>query len=161
MKDTFPDLSHRFDYEYLGFNPLAGGHQLKVNKIKVKELLDFLFRDQEFWCDYLVSISGEHKVLNDLPIVVHYHICSITTDYQIHIQTESKINESGLAEFDTVSDIWKTANWHERETAELYGVNFLGHSDLRNLLLPATWQGFPLRKDYKEQEEFHGVKVKY
>ena len=161
MKEIFPDLSHRFEYEYCGFNILAGGHQIKVEKSKVKPMLDFLFRDQEFWCDYLISLSGEHQPLNPNPILVHYHICSITTGYQIHIQTESALNEEGLAEFDSVSDIWKTANWHERETAELYGINFLGHPDLRKLLLPNTWQGFPLRKDYVEQEKFHGVLIKY
>ena len=161
MKEIFPDLSHRFEFEYLGYNSLAGGHQIKVEKTSVKSMLDFLFRDQEFWCDYLISISGEHKRSDLNTIVLHYHICSITTAYQMHIQTESTINEEGLAEFDSVSDIWKTANWHERETGELYGIFFKGHPDQRKLLLPDSWIGFPLRKDYVEQEKFHGVQVKY
>jgi NADH:ubiquinone oxidoreductase subunit C len=53
-------------------------------------------------------------------------------------------------EVDTVCDIWRTAEFHEREVFELFGVNFIGHPDLRKLILPDDWQGFPLRKDYED-----------
>ena len=64
-------------------------------------------------------------------------------------------------EVDTVSDIWKTADWHEREAYDLLGVRFVGHADLRRILLPADWDGFPLRKDYKHQEKYRSIKVSY
>ena len=50
----------------------------------------------------------------------------------------------------SVSDIWRTAEFHEREVYELFGVNFHDHPDLRKLILPDDWQGFPLRKDYED-----------
>jgi NADH:ubiquinone oxidoreductase subunit C len=50
----------------------------------------------------------------------------------------------------TVSDIWRTAEFHEREVFELFGVNFTGHPDLRKLILPDDWTGYPLRKDYED-----------
>jgi NADH:ubiquinone oxidoreductase subunit C len=53
-------------------------------------------------------------------------------------------------EIETVSFIWKTAEFHEREVAELFGVNFLHHPDPRKLILPDEWTGFPLRKDYED-----------
>ncbi|MFM7901069.1 MAG: NADH-quinone oxidoreductase subunit C, partial [Bacteroidota bacterium] len=53
-------------------------------------------------------------------------------------------------EADTVCDIWRTAEFHEREVFELFGVDFKGHPDLRKLILPDDWQGFPLRKDYED-----------
>jgi len=161
MKEIFPDLSNRFEYEYLGYNALAGGHQIKIKPELAKAFLDFLFRNQEFWCDYLVSISGEHTIGLAEQITVHYHLASITTGYQVHLHISKEINTSERVEFDSVSDLWKTAIWHERETGELYGIDFKGHPRQKNLLLPASWEGFPLRKNYVQQEIFHGVKVKY
>ena len=132
-----------------------------VNPENAKAMLDFLYRDQEFWCDYLVSLSGEHLLGPPEKIGLHYHLYSVTTGFQVHLQTYAEIETNQKAGFDSVTDLWKTANWHEREAAELYGIEFTGHPYPKNLLLPASWEGFPLRKNYLQQDSFHGVKVKY
>lgn len=57
----------------------------------------------------------------------------------------------------TLEDVWKSANWMEREIFDLLGVTFEGHSDMRRILLPEDWEGFPLRKDFVEPLEYHGI----
>jgi NADH-quinone oxidoreductase subunit C len=61
----------------------------------------------------------------------------------------------------TVCDIWRTAEWHEREAYDLYGMRFAQHPDLRRILLPDDWEGHPLLKDYQVQEFYHGIRVPY
>jgi NADH-quinone oxidoreductase subunit C len=63
-----------------------------------------------------------------------------------------------LPEVPTVSDIWRTADWHERETYDLSGVWFTGHPDMRRILCPEDWVGYPLRKDYEMPLEYHGIR---
>ncbi len=63
-----------------------------------------------------------------------------------------------LPEIPSVSGVWSTADWHERETYDLSGIRFLGHPSLRRILCPEDWVGHPLRKDYEMPLEYHGVR---
>jgi NADH-quinone oxidoreductase subunit C len=94
---------------------------------------------------------------------VIYHLYSIPNDFQLTLQCSLAYpdDNSVLPELSTVSDIWKAAEWHERETFDLVGIEFKNHPDLRRILLPADWDGHPLRKNYTEQEKYHGIRVEY
>lgn len=65
-----------------------------------------------------------------------------------------------LPELPSVCDIWRTAEWHEREVYDLCGVGFPGNPDLRRILCPDDWVGHPLRKDYVMPEEYHGIRAR-
>ena len=76
---------------------------------------------------------------------VNYHLFSTTKFHRVRLKV--LLNEED-PHVPTVSDVWRTANWHERETFDLFGIVFDGHPDLRRILLPDDWQGHALRKDF-------------
>ena len=89
---------------------------------------------------------------------VLYHISSIPLEHAVILKLT--VEREGQ-KVPSLASLWRTADWHEREIFDLFGLEFSGHPDLRRILLPADWEGHPLRKDYVEQEKYHGIKVKY
>ncbi|MCY7409596.1 MAG: NADH-quinone oxidoreductase subunit C [Chitinophagales bacterium] len=94
--------------------------------------------------DYLFCLSGVDW--KDFFYVV-YHLTS--RNHKHTVVLKSKITDRINPEIETVSDLWKTAEFHEREVFDLFGIKFINHPDLRRLFLDDSW-GFPLRKDYKD-----------
>lgn len=94
--------------------------------------------------DFLFCLSGVDYG-QDLGVV--YHLRSTIFDHVVVLKTRTSDREH--PQFDSVSDIWKTADFHEREAFDLLGIRFNNHPDLRRLFLDSSW-GFPLRKDYAD-----------
>jgi NADH-quinone oxidoreductase subunit C len=114
------------------------------------------------WFDFLSCLTGiDHGVENNQFSVV-YHLASIPHKYQLVLKVIIDHDRSldSLPSFISVSEVWKTAEWHEREAFDLLGIHFEGHPDLRRILLPDDWEGYPLRKDYSAAEEYKGIKIK-
>ena len=76
-----------------------------------------------------------------------YHLRSMQTDETVVIKIQLDRDQPVVA---TVSDIWRTAEFHEREVFEMFGVQFTEHPDLRKLILPDDFEGFPMRKDFED-----------
>lgn len=90
-----------------------------------------------------------------------YHLSSTTHHHRLVLKVRLprwQDDQPGmLPEVPTVSSVWSTADWHEREVFDLMGVLFVGHPDLRRILCPEDWEGHPLRKDYQMPAEYHGI----
>lgn len=116
-------------------------------QIESAEWLSFakeLRHGDNLFFDYLFCLSCVDWKTH---ISMVYHLSS--TKYRHNIVVKSKLDRDH-AVIETVCHIWKTAEFHEREAAELFGVDFLHHPDLRKLILPDDWSGYPLRKDYED-----------
>ena len=96
--------------------------------------------------DFLADLCGVDRGPEEEPrFEVNYHLFSTTIHHRIRLKV--LLTEDDLR-VPTVTDVWRTANWHERETFDLFGIIFDGHPDLRRILLPDDWQGYALRKDF-------------
>lgn len=96
--------------------------------------------------DFLADICGADRGAEEEPrFEVNYHLFSTTKHHRVRLKV--LLNEADT-HVPTVTGVWRTANWHERETFDLFGVIFDGHPDLRRILLPDDWQGYSLRKDF-------------
>lgn len=99
---------------------------------------------EDLWFDYLFCLTCVDWKTH---LTMVYHLTS--TRYRHHVVVKSRLDRE-KPEIQTVCDIWRTAEFHEREVYEMFGVNFLNHPDLRLLILPDNWVGYPLRKDYED-----------
>jgi NADH-quinone oxidoreductase subunit C len=96
--------------------------------------------------DFLADLCGFDRGPEEEPrFEVNYHLFSTTIHHRLRLKV--LLNEEDL-HVPTVTGVWRTANWHERETYDLFGVIFDDHPDLRRILLPDDWQGHALRKDF-------------
>jgi NADH-quinone oxidoreductase subunit C len=133
----------------------------------------FFLRDEEgLLFDSLMNLSGiddangeskndESGALNIVggTLSVYYHIESTKILHKLCLKVSTKRENPEVA---SVCNVWRHADWQEREAYDLIGIKFLNHPDLRRILMPYDWEaGHPLRKDYKNPEFYQGMKVPY
>jgi NADH-quinone oxidoreductase subunit C len=111
--------------------------------------------------DFLSCLSGVDYGVEAGRFGVVYHLASIPyqTQLTLKVSTENDRNSDELPTFPSITKVYLAADWHEREAYDMVGIFFEGHPDLRRILLPDDWEGFPLRKDYKTAEYYKGIKI--
>lgn len=123
----------------------VGQLSIRIEPASLVEVCNFLKRDAATPFNYLSDMTAVHfPDRMDAPFEVVYNLYSITANERVRLKVRTTA-EKGV---ETVSNIWPTANWMEREVYDLFGITFRNHPDLRRLLLPPDWEGHPLRKEY-------------
>jgi NADH-quinone oxidoreductase subunit C len=110
---------------------------------RIAELCGFAKRELRF--DYLVDISSLDNYGEDPRFTVVYHLYGL--DHGCYLRLKTDVGEE-KSELPTVTTVWRTADWHEREIYDMMGIRFLGHPDLRRILMWDGYPYFPLRKDF-------------
>jgi NADH-quinone oxidoreductase subunit C len=103
---------------------------------------------EEVGYNFLCDLCGVDYLGQSPRFMVVYNLYNITTKERLRVKVPVEEQDACV---DTVSGVWSTANWPERECWDLMGISFAGHPDLRRILMPADWEGHPLRKDYPLQ----------
>jgi NADH-quinone oxidoreductase subunit C len=160
FNDAIKELVKQPVDAYINCDPLL------INKISL-----FLLSEEELLFDNLMNLSGVDdangktttiegiNAIEGGTLSVYYHLESTKFRHKTVLRV-SALRENPQVE--SVSLVWKSADWHEREAYDLLGIKFLNHPDLRRILMPYDWEaGYPLRKDYANPEFYHGMKVPY
>jgi NADH-quinone oxidoreductase subunit C len=111
--------------------------------------------------DFLSCLSGVDYGAEAGRFGVVYHLSSIPYNLQLVLKISIANNRDpdNLPSFPSITSVYRAADWHEREAYDMLGIYFEGHPDLRRLLMPDDWEGFPLRKDYTNAEYYKGIKI--
>jgi NADH-quinone oxidoreductase subunit C len=165
IKDKFGDsvieLNTKFIEPYILVNPF------EVDKIS------YYLRDMPaLGFDSLMNLSGvdeadgekktdEHGniIISGGYLSVYYHLDSISAGHKVTLKT---LTGREKPEIVSVNEVWRCADWHEREAYDMFGIIFLNHPDLRRILMPYDWEdSYPLRKDFTLPEFYQGMKIPY
>jgi NADH-quinone oxidoreductase subunit C len=141
----------------------TGGLQpaLLIKPDNIAEVCLELRNNPATYFDFLSSLTGVDYGTETNRFGVVYHLASIPyqTQLTLKISKENSRELNDLPSFPSIVSVYRTADWHEREAYDLVGIFFEGHPDLRRILLPDDWDGYPLRKDYKNAEFYKGIRI--
>ncbi len=126
---------------------------VKVDPKQIHGIVRFLKEELQF--ETLTCVSGlDYPKTNQL--AAFYHLHSYTHKFLIGLKAYLPRDNASIR---SIVDLYKGANWQERETYDLLGIKFEGHPDLRRVLMPEDWVGYPLRKDFKTPDFYNGMPV--
>ena len=151
-------LSARFGERITAFQADALQPWAVVAPEAIAEVAAFCKSDPDPAFDNLMCLSAVDYPKETPPrMEVVYHLWSYAHAHLFVLKAMLPRESPSLP---TVENVWGVANWHEREAFDLFGITFAGHSDLRRILLPDDWIGYPLRKDWVDPDFYNGLHVK-
>jgi NADH-quinone oxidoreductase subunit C len=116
---------------------------IEIAPPKIASVCGFLKYDQGFV--RLSSVTGVDRYPAEPRFEVVYHLHSIERNQRLRLKCRLPGVDPVI---ESVTSVWRSANWYERETFDLFGIRFINHPDLRRIMMPDNWEGHPLRKDY-------------
>lgn len=143
-----------------------------VQASEIDKICRFLKDNPELYFDSLINLSGvddfngekvkedsAKEIMKGGTMSVYYHLESIKYRHKILLKISTDRDNPVVV---SVTDVWKSADWHEREAYDMFGIKFINHPDLKRILMPYDWNaGYPLKKDYENPEFYQGMKVPY
>jgi len=142
-------IEEKFPGQVQGTVTHAGQVGVMLNKDRIRDICLFLRDEPSLKMDHLADLTAvdfsQYPGDKGPRFEVVYNLISTVHRHRIRLKVRVPEEDPSV---DTVSSVWNTANWHERETYDLMGVKFTGHPDLRRILLAEDWEGHPLRKEY-------------
>lgn len=157
-EDIYTKLKDKFGDSVLSLEKVVLDSFILIAPDAIADIARYLAEEDELAFDSLMCLSGVDLGVKEENLEIVYHLFSMTHRHTVVLKTILPKEDPHIP---SVEHIWKTANWHEREAYDLYGITFEGHSDLRRILMPEDWEGHPLRKDYKDPEFYRGMRVPY
>jgi NADH-quinone oxidoreductase subunit C len=142
-EEAFALLNKSFGEKIHGKTEFRDETTYTIEANDLREIAKFCRDDLSF--DYLLDITSIDNLEEEPRFEIVYELYSMP--HAAHLRLKLRISE-GVGEVDTISDIWPTANWHEREIYDMMGIKFKGHPDLRRILMWDGYPYFPLRKDF-------------
>jgi NADH-quinone oxidoreductase subunit C len=146
VQSVVENLKGKFSASVLEVAEFRGETTVVVKKEDIVAICAYLKKEEGF--NFLSDLCGVDYLGKSPRFMVVYHLYNIKTHERLRLKVPV---EEKSPQVDTVSGVWATANWHERECWDLMGISFNNHPDLRRILMPEDWQGHPLRKDYPVQ----------
>jgi NADH-quinone oxidoreductase subunit C len=138
-------LTAKLNNVVLESKEFRGELTIVVPKERVVEVCKFLKEEDELRFDLLADLCGIDMCTPTKRFGVIYNLFSLTNNYRIRLKT---FTEEENPKVPTVTGVWGTANWHEREAFDMFGIIFEGHPDLRRIYMPDEFEYHPLRKDF-------------
>ena len=127
----------------IGGNRAHNELTLEIVPAKIVSICGFLKYDQGFV--RLSTVTAVDRFPAEPRFEVVYHLHSIQRNQRVRLKCKLRGEDPVI---ESVTSVWRSANWYEREVFDLFGIRFINHPDLRRIMLPDDWEGYPLRKDY-------------
>ncbi len=149
LNDIHTDLSEKFPDAIISTELPYNFPTCIVKYEYIKDVLKYLKESEKWNFFFLTDLTGI-QTEDEKHLGVIYHLHNMITNHRIRVKTFVSIDKP---EIPTVTDLWKTANWMERETYDFFGIIFKGHPDLRRVLNPEEMDIFPLRKEFPVEDQ--------
>lgn len=143
--NTLKRLTEKFPNSIIETHSFRSDDTAVVQKNDIMEIFTFLRDDPDLLYNFMMDLTAVDYMGDESRFEVVYHLYSLKFNTRIRIK--AKVAESECS-IDSITSLWASANWFEREVYDLYGIHFNGHPDLRRILMYEDFKGHPLRKDY-------------
>jgi NADH-quinone oxidoreductase subunit C len=143
-QQTAEQLRDRFGDAVVASGSYRDQHWVELKLDRLVEICRWLRDDPAASYDYLVDVTAVHWPDDEEPMELVYHLFSYARNDRLRL----KVRASDVGPVPSLSALWRSAEWNERETYDMFGIRFEGHPDMRRILMPDDYTDYPLRKEF-------------